>query len=465
MRKNEKILVADDDPGACEILDIVLKEWGYDTALAYNGQEALAKAQAFRPSIVISDVRMPKLDGLELVRALKQSLPYCVVILVTAHVDIELAVKAVKEGAIDYIIKPVDHHKLKELIERTLEQIAPYARAAELDYQLGETKKSFGRLVGTTSMMKEIYALIKHVAPSKASVMITGESGTGKELVARTIHELSPRNDKPFIAINSSAIPETLIESEIFGHEKGAFTGALETRVGCFEMANKGTLFLDEIAEMPLLLQPKLLRVLEDGKVRRLGGKQEFDVDVRIVAATNRETAEALKKGSLREDLFYRLNVFTIKLPALRERKEDIPLLAQHFINDLNRKYNLSVKSISPQTEDLLVRYSWPGNVRELRNVIERSMLVCKGDLIQPLHLPPYYREPQESSGSVLSIPVGKSLKDIEELIIRKTLDMTRQNKAEAARILGVDVKTIRNKLKSFGIADDERPEEAEKAT
>lgn len=461
MRNGERILIADDNPDTCTILELVLKEWGYEIELARDGLDALNKAEKFRPAIIISDVRMPKLNGIELVRALRQSLPYCAVILITAHADIGLAVEAIKEGAVDYIPKPVNHQKLKSLLDKTIEQMAPYARAAELDEQL-KKRGTFEHLVGTTRAMREVYNLIKNIAPSSASVLITGESGTGKELVARTIHKLSPRNEKPFIAVNSSAIPETLIESEVFGHERGAFTGATDTRIGCFEMANHGTLFLDEIAEMPISLQPKLLRVLEDGRIRRLGGKQEISCDVRVIAATNRDPEEALQKGSLRDDLFYRLNVFTVHLPPLRDRKEDIPLLVQHFINELNQRHSLSVKAISQKTEEILLRYAWLGNVRELRNIIERAMIFCKGDIIEPSYLPPYYREPERSAASTISIPLGKTLEEVEEIVIRKTIEMTGNNKAEAARVLGIDVKTIRNKLKTFGGGDQKESYGAE---
>ncbi|MBI3658562.1 MAG: sigma-54-dependent Fis family transcriptional regulator [Acidobacteria bacterium] len=458
MKRNERILIADDDADLCRILDYALKEWGFETEWALDGMEAVTKAERFRPAIIISDVRMPKMNGMELVRAVKQTFPHCAVILITGHADVKLAVEAIKLGATDYISKPVEPQRLRELIDFTLEKMAPYARAADLDEQL-KKRGIFGRLVGQTSVMREVYGLIKSVSPSSAPVMITGESGTGKELAARTIHDLSPRKERAFIAINSSAIPETLIESEVFGHEKGAFTGALDTRIGCFEMANKGTLFFDEIAEMPIVLQPKLLRVVEDGRVRRLGGKQEFAFDARIMAATNRDPIDALKKGSMREDLFYRFNVFSIKMPPLRERKEDVPFLVQHFINDLSQKYGLPTKSIHRQTEDILTGYAWPGNVRELRNVIERAMIVCKNEVIMPAHLPPYYRETQRRVDEYLKIPLGRPLREIEEQVISRTLEMTGQNKAETARILGVDVKTIRNKLRSHELADEDKDE------
>ncbi len=452
---NTRILIADDDPGMRDILELLLREWGYETESARDGQEALAKAEKWRPAVVISDVVMPKLDGLDLLRALKKSVPRCEIILITAQGSIDSAVIAMKEGAADYITKPIDHKKLKVLIEKTLERTGALDEAEELEEHL-KKRGIFGRLVGMTRSMQEVFKLIKDIASSNVSVVITGERGTGKELAARTIHDLSPRHDKPFIAINCSAIPETLIESELFGHEKGAFTGATETRIGCFEMAHRGVLFLDEIAEMPQALQPKLLRVIEDGRVRRLGGKQEFEFDVRLIAATNRDPEEVIKNGQLRADLFDRLNVFTIKMPTLRERKEDISLLAQFFINELNKKHSLQVRSISPQARELLLRYGWPGNVRELRNVVERAMILCKGDIIEAHHLPPYLQKSDAASTATISIPLGVSAREAEKMLILKTLEMTGNNKAEAARILGVDVKTIRNKLKSFGIIDEE---------
>jgi transcriptional regulator with PAS, ATPase and Fis domain len=300
--------------------------------------------------------------------------------------------------------------------------------------------------------MREVYALIKSVAAGDSSVIITGESGTGKELAARTIHELSARAKGPFIAINAAAIPEGLIESEVFGHERGAFTGAISARPGCFELADRGTLFLDEIAEMPMALQPKLLRVLEDGRVRRLGGRQEFSFDVRVLAATNRDPREAVKNGKLREDLYYRLNVFTVTMPPLRDRKEDTVLLAHHFIREFNQKHGMRVEGPGEETLELLKTYSWPGNVREMRNVIERAVILAKAGWIAPSHLPPYIQNPTDESEAKIVLPVGITMAEAEKELILKTLEKVGHNKAEAARQLGVDVKTIRNKLKSYGL-------------
>jgi DNA-binding NtrC family response regulator len=300
--------------------------------------------------------------------------------------------------------------------------------------------------------MREVFGLIESVAARDVSVMISGESGTGKEMVARSIHRLSRREGKPFVAINAAAIPESLIESELFGHERGAFTGAIATRQGCFEQANGGTLFVDEIAEMPMSLQPKLLRVLGDGRVRRLGGNYEFEFDVRVIAATNRDPLEAIQEGKLREDLYYRLNVVPISLPPLRNRVDDVPLLVQHFISEFNRKHHLQIEGPTDEALALLKAYSWPGNVRELRNVIERSVVLTKGEWVQEKDLPPYVRDPVLRSEKLV-FPVGATtVADAERELILKTLEHAGQNKAEAARQLGVDVKTIYNKLKAYGI-------------
>src|SRR5947209_4287016 len=322
---------------------------------------------------------MPQLSGLDLLRCLKAGNSHRPVILVTAHASIDLAVESMKQGAQDFVTKPMDYPKLRSILKAAESDIEMRQTSRKLTSQL-ERGSGFGEFVGTSKIMREVYELIQSLSSSNASAIITGESGTGKELAARTIHRLSSRATGPFIAVNSAAIPETLIESEVFGHEKGAFTGAIGVRPGCFELANGGTLFLDEIGEMPLQLQPKLLRVLEDGKVRRLGGKQEFEFDVRVIAATNQEPRMAIAEGRLREDLYYRLTVFTVHLPPLRDRKEDIPLLAQHFITEFNKKHSASVEALRNDALEMLMTYSWPGNVREFRNVMERALILSKGE-------------------------------------------------------------------------------------
>jgi len=447
-----RILVVDDDPAMREVLEMRLREWGYDVAVARDGKEGRQKAEALDPDIVISDVIMPQVSGMELLRVLKAGDSSRPVILITAEASIPQAVEAMTQGAKNYIEKPIDYAKLRSLLEDTEQEIDLRRESRRLALQI-ETGAGFGEFVGTSRPMRKVYELIASISASDASVIVTGESGTGKELVARTIHELSPRSGGPFIALNAAAIPENLMESEIFGHEKGAFTGATGVRAGCFELADHGTLFLDEIAEMPLALQPKLLRVLEDRRVRRVGGGKEFQVDVRVLAATNREPREAVENGKLREDLFYRLNVLTVSLPPLRERTGDVGLLAEVFLRQFNAKHKRSVESFGGDTLERLEAYGWPGNVRELRNVLERAVILSKGPEIEPSHLPEYVREPAPAEARDAGPTAGgQTAAEAEKALILGTLEATGNNKAEAARRLGLDVKTIRNKLKSYGI-------------
>ena len=450
--RDTKILVVDDDAAMREVLELRLREWGYEVVLAEDGKEGERLAEEGDPDIVISDVIMPHLSGMELLRVLKAGNPSRPVILVTAEASIPQAVEAMIRGAKNYIEKPIDYSKLQTLLEETEKEIDLHRESLKLASRL-ENGAGFGGFVGTSKPMREVYSLISRISGSDASIMVTGESGTGKELVARTIHELSPRAKGAFIAVNAAAIPENLMESEIFGHERGAFTGATGIRAGCFELANHGTLFLDEIAEMPRALQPKLLRVLEDRRVRRVGGSQEFQVDVRVLAATNQKPREAVEKGKLREDLFYRLNVVTVALPPLRERVEDIALLAQVFLQQFNRKHGGEVESCSDETLELLKSYIWPGNVRELRNVLERAVILADGAQIEPSHLPEYILHPAASDGkNPEGISGSVTAAQAEKELILRTLKETGNNKAETARRLGLDVKTIRNKLKTYGI-------------
>jgi DNA-binding NtrC family response regulator len=451
INRRTKILVVDDEAAMREVLEMRLQEWGFDVKVAADGMEGKELAETFDPDVVISDVIMPQISGLDLLRSLKSGDPDRPIILVTAQASIDVAVEAMKEGAQDFVTKPLDYPKLKAILDSAEKDIELRRESRKLVSQL-ERGAGFGDFVGTSKSMREIYELISNLSSSDASVIITGESGTGKELAARTIHQLSARSKGPFIAINAAAIPENLMESEIFGHEKGAFTGAAGVRAGCFELANRGTLFLDEIAEMPMSLQPKLLRVIEDRRVRRLGGGQEFGVDVRVLAATNQEPRGAVEAGRLREDLFYRLNVFTVALPPLRDRKSDIALLALNFIREFNRKHGCRVEAMRDETLELLKNYSWPGNVRELRNVMERAVILAKGNWIESSHLPAYVVSSRTDTAAKIVLPMGVSAADAEKELILRTLKKTGNNKAEAARQLGLDVKTIRNKLKTYGI-------------
>ena len=450
--RKRKILVVDDDPAMRESFDVLLDSWGFEVLQAKDAREAKELAARHDPDIVITDVVMPEVSGLELLRDLKAGNAQRPVFLITARGSIDMAVEAIKQGARDFLTKPVtDFAKLKALLDDAEREIELRRKTKRLAANV-ETEGLFGDFVGASKPMREVFDLIEMVAHRDVSVIVTGESGTGKELVARAIHRLSPRAEKPFIAVNAAAIPDTLIESEIFGHERGAFTGAVGTRPGCFEQAHGGTLFLDEITEMPMPLQPKLLRVLADGKVRRLGGNHEFEFDVRVLVATNRNPLQAVKDGKLREDLFYRLNVFSISLPPLNERQEDVPLLAQRFIQEFNAKHRTSIEGISDEAAELLKHYPWPGNVRELRNIIERAVVLTKADWIDASVLPPYIRSASGSEQKLVLDVGATTMADAERALIIRTLERTGNNKAEAARQLGVDVKTIYNKLKAYNI-------------
>ncbi|MBI3635360.1 MAG: sigma-54-dependent Fis family transcriptional regulator [Candidatus Rokubacteria bacterium] len=448
-----RILVVDDDEASRTGLRALLTAWGYDTIAAADGADALEKAVAHPPAVVISDLMMPKLDGLGLLAALKREYPAAAVIILTAHASIESAVQATKEGAYDYLTKPLDPARLQLLVGKALERHGTVRELHALRRQLRQ-RGAFGRLVGSSRAMQDIMRQLEQAGPTDATVLVTGESGTGKELVARTVHELSPRASAPFVAINCAAIPESLLESEIFGHEKGAFTGAQERRTGCFELAHGGTLFLDEVAEMDPAVQAKFLRVLQEGRLRRVGGRNEIRVDVRIVAATNQDPIKAIEAGALREDLYYRLNVFQIALPPLRDRMDDIPDLIQAVLEDLNERHGRSVRGLSEAAMALLRQHAWPGNVRELRNAIERAVIVCAGDLIEVDHLSALRPQgavattPAAADGVLL--PVGTTIDDGERQLILKTLAHTDNNKTRAAEVLGISLKTLHNKLAKY---------------
>jgi DNA-binding NtrC family response regulator len=450
--RKRKILIVDDDPAMLASFDIVLQSWGFEVFQAPDARKAKEVTARKSPDIVITDVVMPGMSGMELLRDLKAGDPERPVFLVTAQGSIDMAVEAIKLGAQDFITKPItDFQKLKTLLDDAERGIQQRIKTKRLSSRL-EADGGFGEFVGTSKPMKEVFALIERVADREVPVIITGESGTGKELVARAIHRLSARSNKPFVAVNAAAIPESLMESEVFGHERGAFTGAAGTRPGCFEQAHGGTLFLDEIAEMPVALQPKLLRVLADGRVRRLGGSNEFAFDVRVVVATNRDPLKAIEEGRLREDLYYRLNVFSVMLPPLRERHEDIALLAQRFVEDFNRKHQTEVKGVSEEATKILTAYSWPGNVRELRNVMERAVVLTKSNWITEDALPASIRS-GHSADQKLVLDVGNTtVAEAEKELLIRTLKLAGNNKAEAARLLGLDVKTIYNKLKTYNI-------------
>jgi DNA-binding NtrC family response regulator len=446
--KKLKVLVVEDDAAMRAALEIRIRNWQFDVLTAADGAEGRARAEESDPDIVLTDLVMPELSGLDLLRALRHEAPHRHVLLVTAEGGIEDAVDAMKQGARDFLTKPLDYDKLRALLEEIARDVETRRRAVQLS---GRISQASDGLIGNSRKMREVFDLIERVAATDTSALITGESGTGKELVARRIHALSRRASQPFVAVNAAAVPDGLVESEFFGHEKGAFTGAIAQHAGCFEQANGGTLFLDEIAEMPVGLQPKLLRVLNDGCIRRLGGRQEIRFNVRVIAATNQDPAEAIGEKRFREDLYYRLAVFNINLPSLRERKSDIPLLAQHFVEEFRDRHSASAEGIRESALECLRRYSWPGNVRELRNVVERAVVLADGPWLETWHFPPYIREPDSLSGEKVVLRVGNTtVDDAERELILKTLEKAGNNKAEAARLLGVDVKTIRNKLARY---------------
>ncbi|HWD99418.1 MAG TPA: sigma-54 dependent transcriptional regulator [Bryobacteraceae bacterium] len=477
------VLIVDDESSQRTGLAGMVKAWGMQAETASDGREALEKLEHFAADVIVTDMNMPGVDGFGLLRALRESGEMPPVIVVTAFGNVETAVRTVHElGAFWYVEKPIQPNVLQVLLRRAGAQSGLRNEKKVLERQL-QYKGAMGELVGGTGRMQEIFSLLQQAAPSRACVLISGESGTGKELVAKTIHALSPRRNGPFVAINCAALPETLIESELFGHEKGSFTGASERRAGCFELAQHGTLLLDEIGEMPMGTQAKLLRILEDSKVRRLGGKAEFEVDVRVVAATNKVPEEAVRGGYLREDLFYRLNVFHIHLPPLRERRQDIRSIAESLLADLNRKHDTRVTELTPEVAEALERHDWPGNVRELRNALERAVILAGEGAVRMEHLPANLQskpaaalaataaaaggggegggsapvaavEPAAGDGDAVRVLIGTTVEEAEKNLILRTLEHTRNNKTRAAEILGISLKTLHNKLKEYGAKD-----------
>ena len=442
----ERVLIVEDDPATRTGLSELVQAWGFYTDEAADGEDALRKVTTFRPAIIVSDLVMPRMGGRELLKSLRDQLSDITFILLTAQGTVESAVEAIKDGAYDYLSKPVDPQRLLILLQKSVERQSTLREVRTLRRQLRDSG-SFGRIIGNSASIRSVYRVIEQAAPTQASVLISGESGTGKELIAQTIHELSPRATFPFVAINCAAIPETLLESEIFSHEKGAFTGAHDRRTGVFELAHRGTLFLDEIAEMQPATQVKLLRVLQERTFRRLGGRQEQSVDVRVIAATNQNPLEASRNGKLREDLFYRLNVFSLELPPLRERREDIPLLVQSFLNEFNKINAKSVRAVEQDAMYILENYPWPGNIRELRNVIERATILADGEFIEVKHLPATLVQKGEESVPTLTLSPGTTVDEAERRLIILTLEHCRNNKTKAAEILGISLKTLHNKL------------------
>ncbi|HKO17600.1 MAG TPA: sigma-54 dependent transcriptional regulator, partial [Acidobacteriaceae bacterium] len=428
----EKVLIVEDEAHARSGLTELVGAWGFRAEGAADGVEGLERIRQWSPGIVVTDLKMPRMDGMELLARVKELAERPVVIMLTAQGSIESAVEAMRMGAYDYIPKPIDPVRLKSILQNAnAQREVDASKQAEPSRKPSHEAGELGPLVGSSAQMKAIYQIVERVAPSNVSVLVTGESGTGKELVARCLHELSSRRNKPFVAVNCAAIPETLIESEIFGHEKGAFTGAVERRAGCFELAEEGTLLLDEIGEMPMATQAKLLRVLEDRKLRRLGSKAETPVDVRVIAATNKDPQHAVSSGQLRGDLFYRLNVFNIHMPPLREHKEDIPAILEAILADMNEKHERAVSGVDKEMLARLMSHDWPGNVRELRNTIERAVILCGEGQLESRHLPPGFGErvmrssDDNASANSVQVEVGATVDEAERLLILKTLEST----------------------------------------
>ena len=447
--KKARLLVVEDDVNERTGLTDLLSAWGYETRSAGDGDEALEMLAPFEPQVVISDLRMPKLTGMELLRRLRDEAPETALIMLTGQATVEEAVEATKLGAFNFIEKPIDPKRLQVELRNCLERHES-ARQLEIARRRLRDSGVFGRLLGESKPMQAVRSLIEQVAPSSASVLITGESGTGKELAARTLHDLSPRKANPFVAVNCAAIPESLMESEIFGHEKGAFTGATERRLGCFELADTGTLLLDEIGEMPMATQAKLLRVLEDSHVRRLGSKQEVAVDVRVLAATNKVPEEAVAKGQLRNDLYFRLNVVQIDMPPLREHLEDLEDLVRGVLEDLSRKHGRSVQSVDGEVLEMFRHHSWPGNVRELRNTLERGVVVCTNSVLRRKDVSAEFGRKVATADDGLRLRPGLTVAEAERRLIFETLAFANKNKTRTAEMLGISLKTLHNKLKEY---------------
>jgi two-component system response regulator PilR (NtrC family) len=454
----DKILVADDEQSMREFLDIMLKKEGYKVSLASNGEEVTKLVENDLFDLVLLDIRMPKLDGISALKKIKANTPETIVIMITAYASADTAIKAMKEGAYDYITKPFKVEEIKLIIKNALEK-KNLQKENILLKQAVRDRFHFGNIIGQSLKMVALYDLLEKVSPTKTNILITGESGTGKELVAKAIHYNSPRKEKPFVTLNCGAIPESLIESELFGHMKGAFTDAIATKKGLFEVADEGTIFLDEISELPLLMQVKLLRVLQDKEFKRVGGTEDIRVDVRIIAATNKELEEAVKEKRFREDLFYRLNVIQIKLPPLRDRREDIQILANHFLKKYSQELSKNISKISPEALQILLNYEYPGNVRELQNIIERAVALESSSDLTAHNLSSYLSEqPLLKKGPIdIEIPndgidLEKMVEDLERTLLLKALDKTKGIKKKAAELLHINFRSMRYRLEKYGL-------------
>jgi len=451
-----RVVVIDDEQNAAEALETLLREDGYEVARAHDGRSGLALLESFEPDVVLSDLRMPGMDGLELLRRVKDTRPETLVILTTAYGTVKTAVQAMKLGAEDYLAKPIDVDELEIVLAKAVEKKRLLEETRNLRQRL-EEKYHFDNLVGESPEMLAVFKTIRQVAPSASSVLLLGESGTGKELFAQALHQNSPRKNRPFVKVACAALPETLLESELFGHEKGAFTGALYARAGRFEVADGGTLFLDEIGDISPTVQVKLLRFLEEREFERVGGNRTYKVDVRIVVATHRDLAKKVEEGQFREDLYYRLNVIEIHIPPLRGRTGDIPLLAYHFLRKYADRNTKDIRSLSDEALALLLQHPWPGNVRQLENAIERAVVLSNEAVLSPAHFPTLRRagDPravQATNGAArggVAIP-GSTLGDIEREAILRTLEAVGGSTSRAAALLNISARKIQYKLKEY---------------
>ena len=442
---NSTLLIVDDDQSNLASLVKVFEKEKINVLSAPSGADALDLVRKNRIDVILTDVRMPGMDGIDLLKATKAVSPETEIILMTAYGTVEIAVAAMKDGAYDFVTKPFKRIQIVKGVRRALEKQNLIVENRSLRQELARVRKS-GEIIGNSQAIKQTLEMVRQVAPSTATVLFQGESGTGKELFAKAIHQYSSRGDGPYVAVNCAALPESILESELFGYEKGAFTGAAQRKAGRFELAHTGTLFLDEIGDTAPQVQVKLLRVLQEGEFERLGGTQTLQVDVRIVAATNKDLAEAVGSGRFREDLYYRLNVINIHLPPLRDRQEDIPLLCHHFLTVFARKNNKLIRGFSQEVLERLMDYAWPGNVRELENTVERAVVLCKGETITIDDIPTrFFLESSERRR--LTIELGTPLTEIEQRVISETLKMTRGDKRLAAQLLGIATRTIYRKL------------------
>ncbi|NOY60367.1 MAG: sigma-54-dependent Fis family transcriptional regulator [Calditrichaeota bacterium] len=449
--KNAKrILIVDDDDNHRLMLKATLSADGYQIFEAADGDEAVRKVEQNFFDLIMLDLKMENMGGIEALKRIKQISPAIPVLIMTAYASIQTAVEALKLGAFDYLLKPLDMDQVRHTLEKTLDYQKLIIENKTLKERLS-MEFDFSNIIGNSKRMRELFEVLALAAPSDTTILILGESGTGKELIANAIHQNSPRVDKPFIKVNCAALPENLLESELFGHEKGAFTGAIARRQGRFEQAHDGTLFLDEIGDMSLATQAKILRVLQENEFERVGGNKTIKVDVRIIAATNKDLERAVEEGAFRKDLFYRLSVVPVLLPPLRERKKDIPLLAEHFLKKYAEKNQRLIQGFAPEAVDVLMRYHWPGNVRELENCVERAVILCREQFITPNELPIAFQTLNETDESgKIDVSTGFTLQEVEKELILKTLEQTNGNRTRAAEILGITRQTLLNKLKEY---------------